>query len=313
MDKSNSKTTELGTVRRKANFLPTVFMSTELDKIFLARLMICFESIIAQANCEGDAVWQRLTNALEVHGLTELKVPHELTLNPLNIEITRRDGERDVLRYSSDQPMPFGFETLRLEVDRSRISNKEYLAETSAICAYMFTWRLFADASGKGTSEDGNAYRGATVETIAIQHIDSQSLNDFLRKHHRGEVSAASLSKFLIGRKIEPLINDLPPLRAFDEIGRSVSARLNADFAVALTGIEAQTKRRAAEVLLGIEAHGSPAEALPGNEAQASAVEALPGIEGQASAAEALLGNEALASPAEVVEEVRTINPEEMQ
>jgi len=291
MDKSNSETTELGTVRRKTNFLPTVFMSTEFDKIFLARLIVCFENIITRADRDGDAAWRKLMNALDVHGLTELKVPHELILNPLRIEVTRRDGEKDVLRYSSDQPMPFGFETLRLDVDRSRIASKEYLAETSAICAYLFTWRLFADASGKGTSEDGKTARSAAPETIAIQHIDSSSLDDYLRRHHRGEVSAASLSRFLIGRKIEPLIDDLPQLRAFDEIGRSVSARLNAGFSEALTGIEAQAKRRAAEALLGIEAQAkcSSAEVLPGNEAQPKC------------------------RSAEVVGEVRTVNPEEMQ
>ena len=222
MDKTNSP---LGTVRRKANFLPTVFVSNEFDSVFISRLALCFKTLIVRADCDGDAAWHRLNESLRVHGLLELKVPHELLLDPLNIEVSRAGGKTEVLSYTSSEPLPFGFETLSLDLDRERVSDSAYASEVASICAYLLTWRLFTRTS-EPAAEAKDGANSLAAATVVVPHIDSASLSEYLRTHHRGEVTAASLTKFLIGRKIEPLLDELPIFRAFDHIGARVSQRL---------------------------------------------------------------------------------------
>lgn len=223
MDKTNSP---FGTVRRKADFLPTVFVSEKFDNAFLTRLSICFKTLIVRADGDGDASWRRLIELLRVHGLFELKVPQELLLNPLHIEVPRKNGEKEVVSYTSTEPLSFGFDTVSLDLDRARVSDSVYLSEVASIYAYLFTWRLFAApavSSADSKSENTNPLAAATV---VVLHIDSAALGEYLRTHHRGEVAAASLTKFLIGRKIEPLLDELPIFSAFDDIGARVAQRL---------------------------------------------------------------------------------------
>lgn len=276
MDKTNSP---VGIVRRKADFLPVVFQSNEFDNALIARLSLCFKTLIVRANCDGDASWQKLKETLRVHGLLELKVPQELILNPLTIEVARKGGEKEIVSYTTDEPLSFGFETLALDLDRARLSEGSYLSEVASIYAYLFTWRLFMpssvavgvpksvesngsgwkraglqDASSNGAASNGADSSGAALNgaalngadcqssisdgaelfaaaSLVLPHIDSVALGQYLRKHHRGEVSAASLMKFLLGRKIEPLLDELPIFRAFDDIAARVSRRLSQDLA----------------------------------------------------------------------------------
>jgi hypothetical protein len=223
MDKTNSP---FGTVRRKADFLPTVFVSEKFDNAFLTQLSLCFKALIMRADRDGDASWQRLIERLRVHGLFELKVPQELVLNPLEIEVPRKGGEKQVVSYTSTEPLSFGFDTLALDLDRARVSDSVYLSEVASIYAYLFTWRLFASPAVSSADSKSDNPNPLAAATVVVLHVDSAALGEYLRTHHRGEVSAASLTKFLIGRKIEPLLNELSIFRAFDDIGARVEQRL---------------------------------------------------------------------------------------
>jgi hypothetical protein len=235
MDKPTSSPEPLGTVRRKANFLPTVLVSPELDSAILSRLSGCFATIIRQAHRQGDAAWKTQVDTFEKHGLFELKVPQELILNPINFEFTRKDGEKRVVNYTSSTPISYGFETLRLDLDRARVSDEKYLAETAAICAYLFTWRLVKQP--------------VEPESIVLHRLDAASLSEYLHKHHRGEVSLSSIAKFLIGRAIAPLLDEIPALRRFEGIGERLAVSLEARFASVMPVIEAQVNVRLAEAL----------------------------------------------------------------
>jgi len=221
-----------GTVRRKADFLPTVFVSSAFDEAFLPRLVHCFRAVIERANGEGDKAWAALIDTFEKHGLMELKVPQELILNPMEFSYTTRDGETHSVSYKSDKPMAYGFEHVNLKIERERIDDAAYLAEVSAISAYLFAWRLFR--------------KPLEAQDIALTRVDATALSDYLRLHHRGEVSAESLTKFLISRVIEEHIDDLPGFEAFDNIGKLVMARLEERFASVLPSIEARASQQAA-------------------------------------------------------------------
>lgn len=222
----NQTNSPLGTVRRKANFLPTVFVSNEFDSAFIARLASCFKTLIVCADRDGDASWQKLNETLRAHGLLEVKVPQELLLNPLHIEVPRKDGEKEVLSYTSSEPLSFGFETLSLDLDRARVSEQVYLAEVASIYAYLFVWTIFGQSAYSGAERNGASANTFAAATVVVPHIDSAALGDYLRSHHRGEVSAASLTKFLIGRTIEPMLDELPVFRGFDHVGARVYRRL---------------------------------------------------------------------------------------
>lgn len=252
MNKSKPLNAPLGTVRRKPNFLPSVFVNGAFDALFLSKLANCFETLIIRADREGDTRWEKLTEHFRVHGLTELKVPQELILDPIHIEIDTRDGGKRSLSYTSKAPLSYGFETLRLDVERTRVSDCEYRAQAAAILAYMFAWRLFPEAAkasptadiSVGGSDGSSAMSQAAAdslgmaivspgnqgvvssEALVLLRLDATALNDYLRKHHRGQVSSASLTQFLIGRTIQPLVDDLPALRMFDDIIKRVADRL---------------------------------------------------------------------------------------
>lgn len=251
MNKSKPLDAPLGTVRRKPNFLPSVFVNGAFDVLFLSKLANCFETLIIRADREGDTRWEKLTEHFRVHGLMELKVPQELILNPIHIEVDTRDGGKRSLSYTSKAPLSYGFETLNLDVDRARVSDSEYRAQAAAILAYMFAWRLFPEVKPGSTADasigDSNGSISASQapadsigmaivpsgnqgvvssETLVLLRLDATALGDYLRKHHRGQVSSASLTQFLIERTIQPLVDDLPALRMFDDIIKRVSDRL---------------------------------------------------------------------------------------
>jgi hypothetical protein len=203
----SSDTGLAASIRRKTDFLPTVFVSVEFDNAFVSRVAGCFKAMIIAAHNGGDRRWSDLICKLDRHGLFDLTVPNEIVLGPMEFHFKDAEGKSTTRVYEPTEPLSYGFERLRLEIDRSLVLNERYLEETSAILAYLFAWRLFVAP--------------LQAHHFALIRVDTELLSAYLRLHHRGEVSPDSLSRFIIARTIDDLLNELPVLVAFDRAVRS--------------------------------------------------------------------------------------------
>ncbi len=191
-----------GSVRRKTDFLPTVFVSVEFDNAFVSLVTGCFKAMIVAAHNGGDRTWNDLLCQLDRHGLFDLTVPNEIVLAPMEFHFKDAGGKSTTRVYEPTEPLSYGFERLRLEIDRSLLLNERHLEETSAILAYLFAWKLFV--------------LPFQAHHFALVRVDAELLSSYLRLHHRGEVSPDSLSRFIIARTIDDLVKDLPVLVSFD-------------------------------------------------------------------------------------------------
>lgn len=190
-----------GTVRVKENFLPSVFVTPEFDQMFFPRLVQYFRSMIESADRDGDKAWASLMNTLERYGLFEVSAPQELVLDEIRLSVTGRGD----LSYRSEKPIDFGFKRVNLQIERARLSEGNYLTETAGIAAYTFAWRLFqAGYDAK--------------DLVVLAHLDAALLSDFMREHHRGQLSAGALSLFLMARVIDEQIDELPLFAGFDSL-----------------------------------------------------------------------------------------------
>ena len=191
-----------GIIRRKSDFLPKEFVSAEFDNAFIPLVARCFKTMIVKAHSAGDRRWSDLICKLERHALFDLTVPNEVVLGPMEFHYKDAAGQPVTRVFERTEPLSYGFERVRLEIDRTRVSDDRYLEETSSILAYLFAWRLFD--------------RPLKAHHVALVRIDAESLSDYLHLHHRGEVSPDSLSRFIIARTVDALLSDLPALAAFD-------------------------------------------------------------------------------------------------
>lgn len=197
-----------GTIRRKSDFLPRMFVSLEFDNAFIPLVVGCFKTMIVTAHNAGDRRWSDLICKLDRHALFDLTVPNEVVLAPMAFHFKDADGKPVTRVFERTEPLSYGFERVRLEIDRARISEDGYLEETSSILAYFFAWRLFTQP--------------LKAHHVALVRIDAKSLSAYLDLHHRGEVSPDSLSRFIIERTVDALLNDLPALAAFDRAVRPI-------------------------------------------------------------------------------------------
>ncbi len=197
-------------IRRKPNFLPTVFVSAEFDNVFIPRVARCFETLITTAHHAGDESWHVLMATLDQHGLCELTVPNEMVLGLLEFQITGRDGQTTTRTYESTEPYSYGFDKMRIEIDRASVESDVRLREASSILAFLFCWMLFSTPM--------------QAQDFALVRLDSASLSDYLRSHHRGEVSPAALSTFILARTIDDLIANSPAFAEFDRVSERIAA-----------------------------------------------------------------------------------------
>ncbi|MDZ4837396.1 MAG: hypothetical protein SGJ27_26720 [Candidatus Melainabacteria bacterium] len=202
-----------GSIRRKADFLPTVFVSVEFDNAFIPRLADCFGTMIVTANSKGDRAWADLIYKFDKHALFDLTVPNEIVLGRMEFQLPGADGKLTTRVYEPE-PLSFGFERVRIDIDRTRVDNESYRKEASSILAYLFAWRLFVEP--------------LKPHHVALVRVDAVSLSEYLRLRHRGEVSPDSLSRFIIARTIDDLLNDSPLLADFDRAVDRIADSLNA-------------------------------------------------------------------------------------
>lgn len=199
-----------GSIRRKTDFLPKVFVSVEFDNVFIPRLANCFEAMIVGADNGGDRAWSELISKLDRQGLFDLTVTNEIFLGPMQFDFEDAFGKPTTRVYERVEPLSYGFERVRLEIDRTRVSNDSYIGEASSILAYLFAWKLFVQP--------------LKAHHVALIRLDTESLSAYLHRHHRGEVSPDSLSRFIITRTIADLLNELPVLVAFDRAVNRITA-----------------------------------------------------------------------------------------
>lgn len=234
MDKS-TEPASLGTIRRKPDFLPKVFVSPAVDALLMPRLVNCFETILREANRKGGRSLDQLFDMFRKHGLFELKIPLQMLVNPMTFTVPDGKGKTKTVVYESAEPWSYGFEHVELPLDRARLSESTYIEESAAIYAYLFAWRLFA--------------KTVSPEDLVMAKLDARALYEYMHSHHRGQVSTQTLSRFLIGRALQDDIDRLPVLKEFDRIGERIAARIEARLTVFIPTIEAKAAQRAAEAI----------------------------------------------------------------
>jgi hypothetical protein len=178
-------------------------------------------------------------DTFEKHGLFQLSVPKEIFLPRMEFRLPDGKGGFETRVYERKEPLAFGFEHVRLDLDRKRIGEPSYLSDESAIRAYLFAWRLF-----------GKPLEG---KDVVLSRLDARALDKYLVSHHRGEVSADSLSKFLIARVIDPDVEHLPAFALFDRLGERISAMITRRYEALMPVLEETAARRAAEALAELD------------------------------------------------------------
>lgn len=180
-------------IRQKADFLPDTFISREFDTQFLAALTSGFESLLSRYYAKGTV--HSFQETITKHGLLEINVPLELILGRIELEI-QTSGGIETRVFERSEPISCGFRNIRFKIEWSRIGDDNYRSETASVLAYMLAWRKLAKEA-------------KSHELIVIATIDAIALDKYLRTKHRGQVSAHSLSEFLLERIVNDEINRL--------------------------------------------------------------------------------------------------------
>lgn len=200
-----------GSIRRKPDFLPKVFVSNDFDNAYIPLLARCFEQMIVTAHNDSNRAWDDLLGKLEKHGLFDITIPNEIILGPMEFQLPDGAGGTETRVYERTEPLAFGFERVRLNIDRAQVASEAYRKESSAILAYLFAWRLFVQP--------------LKPHHVALVRLDAVSLSEYLHSHHRGQVSVDSLARFIIARTIDDLLVNTNALANFDGLTGKIVGR----------------------------------------------------------------------------------------
>lgn len=172
--------------------LPTQFVSPRYDQAFLNVHAPLFGSILSTAS--GDPkLWENLMLSLNKHSLLTIMMPQSMTIPPISIKMP--DGEFRTVQY--DKPLACGFNRTDLGISREQIADPAYMAECSAILAYMWA-RKILPAKQESTH-------------LILLHTNRELLLKCLHKLHRGQSDAETVAKVVLSNTIDSLIEPLLP------------------------------------------------------------------------------------------------------
>lgn len=168
--------------------LPSKFVSESYDRAFLSVYSKCFATLI-QEESQDKARWQRLVSSLQKHGLLSVNITRTVTLPPF--EINGPKGEKILVDLK--KPIDFGFDSVRIDMDAELANKQDYLAETSAMLAYLWACKLLP---------------GSEVTNLTLLKMNSAVLLKCLYRLHRGESSGEGVAKFILERNLDALIDE---------------------------------------------------------------------------------------------------------
>lgn len=211
-------------VTRKWNF-PRMFITDSLDARIIGSFANAFHELIFQANMD-DKSWERRMKTFSKHGLLDLAIPLTAKIGPFEFDVPDGDGGTTRIVKEFDEPISWGFEKHRIEINRGELEDPSYMEECASILAYMFVWRML-----KEIAENPNQYQEPVVlfgvsngKLPLLDKLCSSALGEFLDKFHRGQSNPKVLAEFLIRRSIEASVDDLPAFEIFDRLGERLSA-----------------------------------------------------------------------------------------
>ncbi len=206
--------------------LPTKFVCPEYDGIFLSVHVRAFAHILQRASAKEHS-WKTFLADLHKHDLLTFTTPREIVLGPIVIEQTRLGDRhyRDHIVVELNKPIPCGFDRHSIDIERDRLTNSAYLEETASILAYMWGRKLLP-------AETESSH-------LALLHMTEDLLGKCLRRLHRGQSTGDSVARFVLSATISPLVDDLAPIKALDDFGKSLANETAGKFAIFLANLSA--------------------------------------------------------------------------
>ncbi|MBK9141647.1 MAG: hypothetical protein IPM23_04060 [Candidatus Melainabacteria bacterium] len=199
---------------RLAIDLPQTFLSPAFDEEFIAVAARCFEQMLRQAASRGESYWRHKTSRLAGLGLTELQIARVRDVGPVEVVTTNGDGSSSS-RFVDFGPLNDGYERLIFRLDRGLLDGDAEFRELCGILAYMLCLRIFRDAE---------EHPSPALNPVLLK-LTPEVLGEYVDRHHRGELGADSLSRFIILKALEDEIDALPVWRIFDRAGRGIAGQ----------------------------------------------------------------------------------------
>jgi hypothetical protein len=189
------------TAHARQDFLPKLFVNAEFDKLLLTVFSRAFNDALIKRAAQSPNRWNYFLATLKKHGLLELRIPFDLSLEDISIEIVDKDGSRRQHTHKWESPVPFGFRTLPLPIDRERLLEPSHAETVSAILAYLFCWKL-------------NSTGFDRQDVLLLTNLNAEILDFYLSSRQAAEVSSTSLRLFILEREIYSLIDKLEFLKS---------------------------------------------------------------------------------------------------
>ena len=210
--------------RRLDKTLPSKFLGEELDSRILTVFARAFQEILEKAQTDS-RTWDSRIASFRTHRLLEISVPKELTIGRIEIDIpARRGAEASKIVRDFDKPIAFGFDRHVLVIDRSRVSEGDYLEEVASILAYMFIWRMVE------SGDAGLMFASSGDRLLFLDNLRSSDLAEFLDRFHQGQSKASQFANFLLSKSMDASVSASDIFKGFDELGERLREQFRESF-----------------------------------------------------------------------------------